>query len=132
MEKLVEEFLKAKKDYVSAKAAYEAVKERASRANRRLDELLEKGVITVDELAEKTTDIEFDMGLYEAMRKLVKAEDKLIDAGRRLLEARITGEEAERIREVWDCRFAAIREKVVDVLLRWVRALKLEVVPCAP
>jgi hypothetical protein len=119
MKKLVEEFLKAKTDYVSAKAAYEAVKERASKANKRLDELLEGGVITVDEWAEKTTDIEFDMGLDEAMRKLIKAEDKLIDAGRRLLETRITGEEAEKIREVWNCRFVTVREKVVDVLLRW-------------
>jgi hypothetical protein len=119
MKKLVEEFLKAKTDYVSAKAAYEAVKERASKANKRLDELLEGGVITVDEWAEKTTDIEFDMGLDEAMQRLIKAEDKLIDAGRRLLETRITGEEAEKIREVWDCRFVTIREKVVDVLLRW-------------
>jgi hypothetical protein len=119
MKKLVEEFLKAKTDYVSAKAAYEAVKERASKANKRLDELLEGGVITVDEWAEKTTDIEFDMGPDEAMRKLIKAEDKLIDAGRRLLETRITGEEAEKIREVWNCRFVTVREKVVDVLLRW-------------
>ena len=119
MKELVEEFLKAKTDYVSAKAAYEAVKERASKANKRLDELLEGGVMTVDEWAEKTTDIEFDMGLDEAMERLIRAEDKLIDAGRRLLETRITGEEAEKIREVWDCRFVTIREKVVDVLLRW-------------
>jgi hypothetical protein len=84
-----------------------------------LDELMENGVITVDEWAEKTTDIEFDMGLDEALQRLIKAEDKLIDAGRRLLETRITGEEAEKIGEVWDCRFVTIREKVVDVLLRW-------------
>jgi len=118
MKKLVEEFLKAKTDYVSAKAAYEAVKETASKANKRLDELLENGVITVDEWAEKTTDIESDMGLDATLQRLIEAEDKLIDAGRRL-ETRISREEAENIKEVWDCRFVTVREKVVNVLLRW-------------
>jgi hypothetical protein len=42
MKKEVEEFLKTRTEYVSAKAAYEAVKEKASKANKRLDELMEK------------------------------------------------------------------------------------------
>jgi hypothetical protein len=119
MEKEVEEFLKAKVEYASAKAAYEAIKEKVSKANERFDELLEDGAITVDEWAEKTTDIEFDLGLDTALQRLIKAEDKLIDVGRRLMEKRVTDEEAEKIKEVWDCRLISIRDKVVDVLLRW-------------
>jgi DNA polymerase III delta prime subunit len=119
MEEMVEEFLRAKMEYISAKAAYEAIRERASKMNGLLDELLEEGAMTVDEWAEKTVDIDFNLGLSAALQRLIRAEDKLIDAGRRLLETRITSEEAEKIREVWDCKFATIREKVVNVLLRW-------------
>jgi ribosomal protein S13 len=115
----VEEFLKAKMQYVSAKAAYEAIKERVLKENERLNELLESGVIKVDEWAEKTMEVEFNLGLDAALRSLIEAEDKLIDTGRRLMEMRITSEEAEKIRQVWECRFTTIREKVVNVLLRW-------------
>jgi len=114
-----EEFLEAKKRYLAARLSYETVKERASKANRHLDELLETGAITVDEWAERTTDVDFALGLDEALQRLIEAEDKLVDAGKRLMEARITSEEAEKIREVWDCKFAPIRERVVDALLRW-------------
>jgi hypothetical protein len=69
-------------------------------------------VTTVNEWAEKTTDIEFDMGLVEAKERLIKAEDKLINAGRRLSETRITSEEVEKIREVWDCRSVTIRKRL--------------------
>ena len=119
MEKEVEEFAKAKEEYLEAKAAYEAVREKASRANRRLDSLLESGVITVDEWAEKTTDVEFQLGWDEAFQRLVEAEKRLVEAGRRLIERRLTAEEAEKVKAVWDCKFASIREKVVDLLLKW-------------
>lgn len=119
MEKEAEEFAKAKEEYLEAKAAYEAVRERASKVNRRLDSLLEEGLITVDEWAEKTTDVEFQLGWDEAFHRLIEAERRLVDAGRRLMEKRLTAEEAEKIKAVWDCKFASIREKVVGVLLKW-------------
>lgn len=116
---MVEEFLKAKAAYIMAKAAYEDAKEKASKANRRLDELLDAGLITVDEWAERTTENDFKMGVDDALQRLIEAEDRLIEAGRRLLEERLTAEEAAKISEVWSCKFASIREKVVDVLLKW-------------
>lgn len=119
MDEDVKAFLRAKRNYLEAKAAFESVRERASNVNRRLDDLLEAGLITVDEWAERTTDVEFQLGWDEAFQRLVEAEEALVEAGKRLLEKRLAAEEAERIKAVWECKFASIREKVVDVLLKW-------------
>ncbi|MEM1798660.1 MAG: hypothetical protein QXX87_05505 [Candidatus Jordarchaeales archaeon] len=116
---MYEEFLKAKAAYIVAKAAYEDAREKASKANRRLDELLDAGLITADEWAERTAENDCEMGVVEALQKLIEAENRLIEVGRRLLEERLTGEEAAEISEVWNCKLASVRKKVVDVLLRW-------------
>jgi hypothetical protein len=117
-DQLKADFMKAREEYVIIKALYTVLRREVSERNRYWDELLEKGSISVEEWAEKTTDIEFDMGLDEVMEKLREAENRLLQAGKQLLETRISEEDRERIQAVWNCGYP-FREKVVDTLLKW-------------
>jgi methionyl-tRNA formyltransferase len=90
-----------------------------SEINRIYDEKLDKGEISVDEWAEKTTDTEFEIGLDDTLEELRKAEDRLIDLGRKVLEQNLTEEQKRKVAVIWEyCKFSPIREKVIDALLR--------------
>jgi predicted nucleic acid-binding Zn-ribbon protein len=116
----LKEFEESKKEYLEKKLRYELLLKKASKINRVYDEKLERGEITVDEWAEKTTDTEFEIGLDEALEELRRAEDRLIDLGRKVLEQNLTEEQKREIAIVWEyCKFSPIREKVIDVLLRF-------------
>ena len=115
---LAREFLKAREEYLKVKEEYEIIRERARKATKPLDQLVLADRISVDEWAEKTVEIEFKLGLDDALKSLIDAKDRLIKAGRRYIETQITREEAEKIKEIWDCPLISIRDKIVDALLR--------------
>ena len=115
---LAREFIKAREEYLKAREEYERIRERARRATNPLDQLVLAEKISVDEWAEKTVEIEFKLGLDDALKSLIDAKDRLIKAGRRYIETQITKEEAEKIKEIWDCPLISIRDKIVDALLR--------------
>jgi len=113
------EFEEVKKDYFEKKLRYELLRKKASEINRIYDEKLDKGEISVDEWAEKTTDTEFEIGLDDTLEELRKAEDRLIDLGRKVLEQNLTEEQKRKVAVIWEyCKFSPIREKVIDALLR--------------
>jgi L-lysine 2,3-aminomutase len=112
------EFENAKREYIKAKLIYEAKLKEVKEANKPIHQLLEQGKITEEEWAELTTENDFKLGLYKAMQELIEAEDKLIKIGKQVLEKHITPEQAEQIKQVWDCKFAHIKQKIIDVLLR--------------
>ena len=115
---LVEEFVKAREEYLKAKEEYERIREKARKATEPLDQLVLADKISVDEWAEKTVEIEFKLGLDDAHKRLIDAKDRLIEAGRKYIESQITKEQAEEIKEIWDCPLITIRDKIVDALLR--------------
>jgi hypothetical protein len=59
--------------------------------------------------------------LDEASEELRKAEKRLIDLGRKILEQNLTVEQKRKVAIVWEyCyKYVTIREKVIDVLLRF-------------
>jgi L-lysine 2,3-aminomutase len=114
-----EEFENAKREYIRAKLLYEAKLKEVEEANKPLHQLLEQGKITEEEWAELTTENDFKLGLDKATQELIEAENKLIKIGKQVLEKHITPEQAERIKEVWNCKFTHIRQELIDVLLRY-------------
>jgi hypothetical protein len=118
---LLSEFEEAKKEYLEKKLWYEVLRKKVAEANKVYDEKLERGEISVDEWAEKTTDTDFKVGLDEASEELRKAEKRLIDLGRKILEQNLTVEQKRKVAIVWEyCyKYVTIREKVIDVLLRF-------------
>lgn len=104
--------------YLEAKRDYNKLREQVSEKTREIHNLLEKGEITEEEWAIKTTDIEFEMGLDDALQRLIEAERRFINAGRKLLENDLP-EIAKEIEKIWDCKFSTIREKVVNILLKF-------------
>jgi hypothetical protein len=113
------EFENAKREYIKAKLLYEAKLKEVKEANKPLHQLLEQGKITEEEWAELTTENDFKLGLDRASQELIEAENKLIKIGKQVLEKHITPEQAEQIKQVWNCKFAHIRQEIIDVLLKY-------------
>jgi len=102
----VEEFLRARREYLRAKAAYEAVEGRVSEKLRRLRELAEAEAITVDDWAKETGEIEVSSGLELARLRLREAEDGLMEAAIRLMESLLAADGGD------------IRRRVVEALMK--------------
>ena len=119
MRQLVEDFNSARVTYLGAKQRYDDCYCKVLEANKEWNNLSERGLISDEEWAEKTTDTELNMGLDVLRRNLCKAEEKLIQAGRKALEAKMSKEQSKEISKVWSCKFVSVREAVVDVLLKW-------------
>jgi L-lysine 2,3-aminomutase len=113
------EFENAKREYIKAKLLYEAKLKEVEEANKLIHQLLEQGKITEEEWEELTTENYFKLGVYKALQERIEAEDKLIKIGKQVLEKHLTPEQAEQIKEVWNCKFAHIRQGIIDVLLRY-------------
>jgi len=117
--KEIKEFERVKKMYLAIKLMYEEACKRAREENRKWDELAEQGKITDEEWAEKTVDVDEKHGVLDLLTRLNEAEDCLIKVGSRLFERCLSEEQRKELKKVWDCKYATIREKVVDLLLRW-------------
>jgi len=115
---LVGEFIKAREEYLRAREEYLRIRDRVREATEPLDQLVLAEKISVDEWAEKTVEIEFKLGLDDAHIRLMEAERKFIEAGRRYIESQITREQAELIKDIWNCPLITIKDKIVDALLR--------------
>lgn len=113
-----QDFENVKLEYLKVKAEYDAVFKKVLEANKSINDAFENGQLSADEWAWKTTDNEFRFGLDIVQEKLVKAENKLIAVGRAYLEQKLTSEQLEAIKVIWECKFPTIREKLVNLLLR--------------
>lgn len=111
-------FEDAKKEYLKTKTEYDELYAKLVEANKPIHNALEQGKISVDEWAWKTTDNEFELGFVDAQERLIKAGSRLIAAGRAYLEEKLTEEQKENIKVVWDCKFHSVREKLINLLLR--------------
>lgn len=114
-----QEFLKCKEEYIRARVLYESLRKLASNLHKPINDDLDSGRISEKEWAERTSEIDFDIGVDLAYDRLVVAENRLIECGRKLLETIMTHEESEKLKRLWECKYPSVRSKVVDLLIRW-------------
>lgn len=109
----------AKKNYLLAKVACDLVKERLDRANAPIHKAYEEGKITEDRWAKIVTDNEFNLGYDRVRDYLRKAGDSLIEVAKEGLKLQSKPEQWAKLEPVFTCKFERIREKVLDLSLRW-------------
>jgi len=111
------DFREAKRAYREARRCYEEKRAEADRRCEGLHRAVEEGRITVDEWAEKCTDIDYEVGTPSAFREVVEAENRLLEVGRRLLKLLHPDEWNSDLDNLFKCTYPHIRRKVVKALL---------------
>jgi len=110
---------RAKADYFKAKVVMDLMRERVAEVNKPLHDAVEKGLISTDEWATKTTDNEYDMGYDKVLDHFYDARRQLLAVAKEMMEKRATPSQWQQIKTVFETHFIKVQDELVDLTLKW-------------
>jgi len=114
-----EGFERAKKEYFIAKVKVNILREELEKINKPVEEALEAGKITSEEWATIITDNEYETDYPELVEEEWKAKDRVIALAGEGMKQHMTPAQWEQVKPVYETKLYRIRDKVLDLSLRW-------------
>ena len=110
------ELKEAREIYFKAKVYYQYVRAEADKLDGPYCELYDNGKLTDEEIVKKFTEHDKKFKVSEAHDILRMAEDKVLEAGKRIFKT-LYPEEFNEAKEVFDSGLITVRRKVLDLIL---------------
>jgi len=104
--------------YVMAKARYEVALKEFGRLVRPYEKRWERGELSGEEFIDKAMEIEREIGLDKIHGEYTKARRELVRWGERVLKERLSPQEWERIKMVFDPKNSWAWDRVAEALAK--------------
>jgi len=114
-----EGFEQAKKQYFVAKIKVDVLREELEKVKEPINHAYEAGTISGEEWAEKITDVEYATEYPEQLNALWDAKKKVLALAGEGMRLYAPADTWKQIEPVFSTHLMSIREKLLDVSLRW-------------
>lgn len=111
---------KVQRQYIEARLAFDKVDRKWRESTKPYDEKRNRNEMSIEEWADKVTELEFALGRVEAHDRLTLAEEALVEWAKQRLKPEMSDQQKkEELAILWErWWYPNIKDRVIDICLR--------------